>query len=61
MKTITGIVDPRHVGPDDTVLHWRLYDLDLNIQNSGLVKDAATTGIIAQVIDAIGPYLESLG
>ena len=53
VKTITGIVDPRHIGPDDTVLHWRLYDLDLNIQNSGLVKDAATTGIIAQVIDAI--------
>jgi flagellar L-ring protein precursor FlgH len=53
VKTITGIVDPRHISPDDTVLHWRLYDLDLNIQNSGLVKDAATTGIIAQVIDAI--------
>ena len=53
VKTITGTIDPRHIAPDDTVLHWRLYDLDLNIQNSGLVKEAATKGIVAQIIDAI--------
>ena len=53
VKTITGTVDPRHVAPDDTILHWRLYDLDLNIQNSGLVKDAADKGIVAQILDAI--------
>ena len=53
VKTITGTVDPRHVAPDDTILHWRLYDLDLNIQNSGLVKDAADKGIVAKVLDAI--------
>lgn len=53
VKTITGTIDPRHIAPDDTVLHWRLYDLDLNIQNSGMVKEAATKGIVAQVLDAI--------
>lgn len=53
VKTITGTVDPRHIAPDDTLLHWRLYDLDLNIQNSGFVKDAANKGFIAQVLDFI--------
>ena len=53
VKTITGSIDPRHIAPDDTILHWRLYDLDLNIQNSGLVKEAATKGIIAQILDVI--------
>lgn len=53
VKTITGTVDPLHIAADDTLLHWRLYDLDLNIQNSGFVDDAATVGIIAQIVDAI--------
>lgn len=53
VKTITGTCDPRHIAPDDTVLHWRLYDLDLNIQNNGFIKDAATKGFIAQVVDFI--------
>ena len=53
VKTITGTCDPRHIAPDDTLLHWRLYDLDLNIQNSGFVKDAANKGFIAEVLDFI--------
>lgn len=53
VKTITGTADPRHIAADDTLLHWRLYDLDLNIQNNGFVDDAATVGIIAQIVDAI--------
>ncbi len=52
-KTTTGSLDPRHIAPDDTILHWRLYDLDLNIQNSGMVKEAATKGIVAQILDVI--------
>ena len=53
VKTITGICDPRHIAPDDTLLHWRLYDLDLNIQNSGFVKEAANKGFFSQVADFI--------
>ena len=53
VKTITGTIDPRHIAADDTILHWRLYDLDLNIQNTGFVKDAANKGFIAQVLDFI--------
>jgi flagellar L-ring protein precursor FlgH len=53
VKTVTGICDPRHVAPDDTILHWRLYDLDLNVQNSGFVKDAANKGILTQIADFI--------
>ena len=50
---MTGICDPRHVAPDDTILHWRLYDLDLNVQNTGFVKDAANKGILTQIADFI--------
>ncbi|MEE2681494.1 MAG: flagellar basal body L-ring protein FlgH [Planctomycetota bacterium] len=53
VKTITGICDPRHIAPDDTLLHWRLYDLDLNIQNSGFVKEAANKGFFSQVADFV--------
>ena len=53
VKTVTGICNPRHVAPDDTVLHWRLYDLDLNVQNTGFVKDAANKGILTQIADFI--------
>ena len=53
VKTVTGICDPRHVAPDDTILHWRLYDLDLNVQNTGFVKDAANKGILTQIADFI--------
>ena len=53
VKTVTGICNPRHVAPDDTILHWRLYDLDLNIQNTGFVKDAANKGILTQIADFI--------
>lgn len=53
VKTITGMADPRHISPDDTLLHWRLYDLDLNIQNTGFIKDAANKGFLAQVLDFI--------
>ena len=53
VKTVTGICNPRHVAPDDTILHWRLYDLDLNVQNSGFVKDAANKGILTQIADFI--------
>lgn len=52
-KTVTEICDLRHVAPDDTILHWRLYDLDLNVQNSGFVKDAANKGILTQIADFI--------
>ena len=53
VKTITGICDPRHIAPDDTLLHWRLYDLDLNIQNSGFVKEAANKGFFSQLADFV--------
>ena len=53
VKTITGICDPRHIAPDDTLLHWRLYDLDLNIQNSGFVKEAAHKGFFSQLADFV--------
>ena len=53
VKTVTGICNPRHVAPDDTILHWRLYDLDLNVQNTGFVKDAANKGILTQIADFI--------
>lgn len=53
IKTITGMCDPRHIAPDDTLLHWRLYDLDLNIQNNGFVKNAADKGFIAQLFDMV--------
>ncbi len=53
VKTVAGICDPRHLAYDDTIFNWRLYDLDLNVQNVGFAKDAANTGILTQIADFI--------
>ena len=46
----------KYVLPDNTVLSTQLYDLELNKQHSGAVRDTTKRGWVPKLLDAINPF-----
>lgn len=53
---LTGTCRAEDVLPDNTVLSTQLYDLELNKQHSGAVKDSTQRGWVPKLLDAINPF-----
>lgn len=53
---ITGVVRPRDIQMDNTVVSDRLAEAEFEITGSGVVADKQGPGVLARVLDAIWPF-----
>ena len=49
--TLTGVVNPKWITQQDTVLSTQIGDLKVDKQHSGAVEDTTQRGVIAQALD----------
>ncbi len=54
--TLTGTCRAEDVGPDNTILSTQIYDLNLNVQSKGAVKDATSRGWLQKLLDLGKPF-----
>jgi flagellar L-ring protein FlgH len=53
---LTGILRSLDVTPDNTVLSTQIYNLELQKNHKGAVRDTSKRGFIPKIIDAINPF-----
>ncbi len=53
---LSGEINSRDVSPDRTILSDKIYDLDVDIRNTGTVSDAIKRGWLKEVLDAVKPF-----
>jgi flagellar L-ring protein precursor FlgH len=53
--TVTGLVRSNDVTPDNTVLSTQIANLEINVDNKGAVRDAATRGWVTRLLDFLKP------
>ncbi|MHC4712570.1 MAG: flagellar basal body L-ring protein FlgH [Planctomycetota bacterium] len=54
--TLSGIVRPQDVGPDNSVYSYNIADLDINYESKGPVTDANRRGWFLRFLDAVWPF-----
>jgi len=53
---LTGVCRGADVTPDNTVLSSQVYNLELNTQHKGAVRDTTRRGFIPKLLDFINPF-----
>ncbi|MEQ1508048.1 MAG: flagellar basal body L-ring protein FlgH, partial [Myxococcota bacterium] len=53
---ITGVVRPRDIQMDNTVVSDRLSEAEFEITGTGVVADKQGPGVLSRVLDALGPF-----
>jgi len=56
MITLSGVVRPQDVGPDNTVYSYNVADADIRYESSGPVTDANRRGWLSKLLDRIWPF-----
>ncbi len=54
--TLSGLVRPQDVGPDNSVYSYNIADLDINYESKGPVTDANRRGWFLRFLDAVWPF-----
>ena len=53
---LSGICRVEDVNPDNTVLSTQIFDLDLQKNHKGDVKDAVTKGWLPRLMQIVNPF-----
>ncbi|HWL94479.1 MAG TPA: flagellar basal body L-ring protein FlgH [Phycisphaerae bacterium] len=53
---LSGEINSRDVLPDRTITSDKIYDLDVEIKNSGTVSEAVKRGWLKEVLDGVKPF-----
>jgi len=56
MFVLTGICRAEDVGADNTILSTQLYNLELQKNHTGNVKDTTQQGFIPKLLNTINPF-----
>lgn len=56
MVTLSGLVRPQDVGPDNTVFSYNVADADIKYESSGPITDASKRGWLSKVLDKVWPF-----
>lgn len=54
--TLSGVVRPQDVGPDNTVYSYNVADADIRYESSGPITDASRRGWLSKLIDKVWPF-----
>lgn len=54
--TLTGVVRPQDVAPDNVVYSYNIADVDINYESSGPVSDANKRGWFLKFLDKVWPF-----
>jgi len=54
--TLSGVVRPQDVAPDNVVLSYNVADADIRYESSGPVSDANRRGWLMRILDKIWPF-----
>ena len=54
--TLSGVVRPQDVLPDNTVYSYNVADVDIRYESSGPVTDASKRGWLAKLLDKMWPF-----
>jgi flagellar L-ring protein precursor FlgH len=54
--TVSGVVRPQDVGPDNTVYSYNVADADIKYESTGPVTDANERGWLSRILDKLWPF-----
>ncbi len=54
--TLSGVVLPQDVGPDNSVYSYDVADVDINYESSGPITDANKRGWLLKILDKVWPF-----
>jgi flagellar L-ring protein precursor FlgH len=54
--TLSGLVRPQDVGPDNMVYSYNVADADIRYESSGPITDASKRGWLSKVLDRVWPF-----
>ena len=54
--TLTGVVRPQDVAPDNIIYSHNIADIDINYESSGPVSDANERGWLLKLLDSVWPF-----
>jgi flagellar basal body L-ring protein FlgH len=54
--TISGIIRAQDITPDNTILSTQMYDMELNKQTEGNIREANRRGWFSRLLDTVSPF-----